>query len=193
MIAGVLAVAARALPAASAAGWVVRVMAVSVMVAIMPGMLALLAWRPRQRFELLELLGFSTGVSFALVQFARGRVPADAVLAVDYREAYEPTLFMPQQVVVWSGAIEGLTGPERIFPEYFEHLERARAASLEQPLFNTRETREERIDFICDLRVTHVLVNPRLYSMMKLVLARDAALFAPRYDDGMWALYEVTL
>ena len=129
----------------------------------------------------------------ALMRFARERVPVDAVLAVDYREAYEPTLFMPQQVVVWSGAIEGLTEPERIFPEYFEHLERARAASLEQPLFNAGETHEERIDFIRDLRVTHVLVNPRLYSMMKLVLARDADLFAPRYDDGMWALYEVAL
>ena len=129
----------------------------------------------------------------ALMQFARDRVPADAILAIDLHETYAPTLFMPQQVVVWSDAIESLVAPRRTFPAYFEHLDRARAASLEQPLFNARETREERVDFIRDLRVTHVLVNPRLYSMMKMVLAGDPDLFAPRYDDGMWALYQVTL
>ena len=67
-VAGGLAVMTRALPDVSVAGWIVRVTAVSALVAIMPGMLALLAWRPRQRFGLLELLGFSMGVSFALMQ-----------------------------------------------------------------------------------------------------------------------------
>ena len=67
MMAVALAVVARTLPDTLEAGWAVRVMAVSAVVAIMPGMLALLAWRPRQELGLLELLGFSMSVSFALV------------------------------------------------------------------------------------------------------------------------------
>ena len=100
---------------------------------------------------------------------------------------------MPQQVTVWSGAIERLVEPRRAFPVYFRHLDRATAASLDQPFFNDRETREERVSFIRDLKVTHVLVNPRLYSTMKEVLAKDGDLFSRLYDDGTWALYEVTL
>lgn len=131
--------------------------------------------------------------SSSLLQFVRDRVPVNAVFAVDYREAYEPSLFMPQQVVVWSGAIEGLVEPRRYFPVYFRHLEQARDASLDQPFFNDRETRAERVAFIRELEVTHVLVNPRLYAAMKPVLARDTDLFVPLFDDGQWALYGVNL
>jgi hypothetical protein len=127
-----------------------------------------------------------------LIQFARAQVPVDAILAVDYREAYEPTVFMPQQVVVWSAALEGLAEPRRMFPGYFLHLDRARATSRDQPFFDLAETREERLAFIRDLRITHVLLNPRLYSEMKRVFDSDRSLFAPLYDDGQWALFRVT-
>jgi hypothetical protein len=129
----------------------------------------------------------------SLIRFVREQVPVEAILAADYREVYEPTLFMPQQVTVWSGAIEGLAEPRRVFPAYFRHLDRVTAASLDQPFFNDRETREQRVAFVRDLQATNVLVNPRLYSLMKEVLAGDDDLFSPRYDDGTWALYEVTL
>lgn len=128
----------------------------------------------------------------ALVEFMRSQVPIDAVLAVDAREAFGPTLFVPHQVVIWPGAF-GLANFEQLFAGYVAHLARAKAASLEQPFFNAYETREQRLAFIRDLRVTHVLVNPRLYSGMKAVLARDVAVFVPRYDNGAWALYEVTV
>ena len=127
----------------------------------------------------------------ALIQYVRSQVSPQAILAVDYRQVNEPTLFLPQQVIVWSGAIEGLVEPERVFPAYFKHLERARAASLEQPFFNDGETRAERLAFIHDLGVTHLLVTPRVHQMMTDVLARDGDLFTDRYDDGQWALYEV--
>ena len=55
------------------------------------------------------------------------------------------------------------------------------------------ETRQEREAFLRDLGVTHVLVNPRLYASIKPVFAADPDLFVSRYDDGQWALYEVTL
>jgi len=111
---------------------------------------------------------------------------------VDYREPYEPTVFMPQQVVVWSAALEGLAEPRRMFPGYFLHLDRARATSRDQPFFDLAETREERLAFIRDLRITHVLLNPRLYSEMKRVFDSDRSLFVPLYDDGQWALFRVT-
>ena len=127
----------------------------------------------------------------SLVQFVRREIPPEAILAVDYRQVHEPTLFLPQQVNVWSGASDGLIDPEPIFPVYFKYLERAQAASLEQPFFNDRDTRSERMAFIRDLAVTHVLITPRVHRMMTEVLARDRDIFVSRYDDGRWALYEV--
>jgi hypothetical protein len=127
----------------------------------------------------------------ALIQYARREVPPEAILAVDFRQINEPTLFLPQQVDVWSGASDGLVEPEQVFPVYFKHLNRARAASLDQPFFNDRETREERMAFIRDLGVTHVLVSPRIHAMMTKTLTADRDLFVARYDDGQWALYEV--
>jgi hypothetical protein len=131
--------------------------------------------------------------SQALITYMREQVPATAVLAVDARERYEPTMFVPQQVIVWTGTFEGLSNPRDLFPAYLKYFDRAVAASLEQPLFNDRETRSEEVAFIRDLGVTHVLVNPRLHAMMADVLGRAPDLFARRYDDGKWALYQVTL
>jgi hypothetical protein len=102
-------------------------------------------------------------------------------------------MFVPQQVIVWTGTFEGLSNPRDLFPAYLKYFDRAVAASLEQPLFNDRETRSEEVAFIRDLGVTHVLVNPRLHAMMADVLGRAPDLFARRYDDGKWALYQVTL
>jgi hypothetical protein len=127
----------------------------------------------------------------SLIRFVRREIPPEAVFAVDYRQVHEPSLFLPQQVNVWSGASDGLIEPELIFPVYFRYLERALAASLEQPFFNDRETREERLAFLSDTGVTYVLVTPRVHPMMTAVLARDSDVFASRYDDGRWALYEV--
>jgi hypothetical protein len=128
----------------------------------------------------------------ALVRLAHERVPADAVLAVDLHESYQPALFMPQQMVVWTGGTDSLLEPETLFPQYFRYLKSAQSASIDQPLFNTSETRKDREAFLRDLRVTHVLVSPRLYSSIKPVFDADADLFVPRYDDGRWALYEVS-
>jgi hypothetical protein len=98
---------------------------------------------------------------------------------------------MPQQMVVWPGGTESLLDPESIFPRYFEYLKTAQDDSEDQPLFNSTDTRDRREAFVRDLRVTHVLLNPRLYASMKPVFDADAALFTSRYDDGHWALYEV--
>jgi len=126
----------------------------------------------------------------ALIRLAQDELPVDSVFAVDIDEAYQPSLFMPQQMVAWPGQAEGLI-PRALFVRYYERYDRANAKYDEQPLFNNRETRTERLSFIRDLGVTHVLVNPRFHDLMSAVLAKDPDVFTSRYDDGRWALYEV--
>lgn len=126
----------------------------------------------------------------ALIRLAQSELPVDSVFAVDIEDLYQPSLFMPQQMVAWPGHAEGLI-PRALFVRYYERYDRANAAYGEQPLFNDRETRTERLSFIRDLGVTHVLVNPRFHDLMSVVLARDPDVFTARYNDGRWALYEV--
>ena len=127
----------------------------------------------------------------ALVRYIREAVPIDATFAVDRHERYQPSLFLPQQMVVWTGGMVGLRRPEELFEEYYAHLDRVQIASLDQPFFTEGETRADRLAFVRDLGVTHVLVNPRLHDTMVAVLAGDADVFASRYDAGGWAVYEV--
>lgn len=130
----------------------------------------------------------------ALIRLAHERVSADSLFAVDLYERYQPAMFMPQQMVVWTGGNPDtlpFLSPETIFPRYLTYLKSAQDASVDQPLFKTAETRKEREAFLRDLGVTHVLVNPRLYAAIKPVFDADADLLGPRYDDGRWALYEV--
>jgi hypothetical protein len=128
----------------------------------------------------------------ALAQFAQQHVPADGIIALDQLEAYPSSLYMPQQMVVWPGNAEGfIVGQDALFPTYEMHNRRAKWAYGEQPLLNAQETPAERRAFLRDLRVTHVLVNPRLYATVKPALTGIPELFRPLYDDGRWALYEV--
>jgi len=126
----------------------------------------------------------------ALIRFAQENVPVSSVFAVDMSDEYQPSLFMPQQMVAWPGTAEGLL-PRVLFSRYFERYDRAKATYDEQPFFNAREPRTERLAFIRDLGVTHVMVNPRMHGLMQTVLAGDPEVFTPLYDDGRWALYEV--
>ena len=126
----------------------------------------------------------------ALVRFAENNLSVNSVFAVDIEEEYQPALFMPQQMVAWPGEAQGLI-PRAVFVRYYERFDRTTAAYDEQPLFNARETRAERLSFIADLGVTHVLVTPRLYDLMSGLLGQDRDVFTAVYDDGRWAVYEV--
>jgi hypothetical protein len=128
----------------------------------------------------------------ALIRFAETHVPVESVFAVDIDEQYQPALFVPQQMMAWPGEAEGLI-PRIAFERYYQHYDKAEAAYGQQPFFNDRESLVERLAFIRDLNVTHVLVTPRLYTMMSAVLRSQPDAFTPRYDDGRWALYEVAM
>jgi hypothetical protein len=125
-----------------------------------------------------------------LIRFAEDKIPVNSVFAVDIADEYQPSLFMPQQMVAWPGTAEGLL-PRLLFARYFERYDRAKAAYDDQPFFNTRESRSERLSFIRDLSVTHVLLNPRMHARMNRFLVEDPEVFMLLYDDGRWALYEV--
>jgi hypothetical protein len=127
----------------------------------------------------------------ALIRLANADVSATSVFAIDDEERYPSALFMPQQMVVWPGSMDGFVDADDLFGKYLRHYRRAQAAYNTQPLYNDRESRDERVAFLRDLRVTHVLVNPRTHDLMSAVLSRDPDLFRSRYDDGKWALYEV--
>ena len=124
------------------------------------------------------------------IRFAETRLPVESVFAVDIDEQYQPAMFVPQQMMAWPGEAEGLI-PRLAFERYYQHFDHAEAAYGTQPFFNNRETRAERLAFIRDLHVTHVLVTPRLYELMSAVLRGEPEVFTARYDDGRWALYEV--
>jgi hypothetical protein len=156
-----------------------------------------LAGRPSTPSELLASLpcvddGRFCPLPAALIRFAETRVPVESVFAVDIDEQYQPAMFVPQQMMAWPGAAEGLI-PRIVFERYYQYYDKAEAAYGQQPFFNDRETLVERLAFIRDLSVTHVLVTPRLYTMMSAVLRREPEAFTPRYDDGRWALYEVAV
>jgi hypothetical protein len=147
---------------------------------------------PEALFESLPCLndGQDCPPPAALLTVTRDEIPVDSVFAVDVTQEYQPTLFTPQRMMAWPGRAEGLI-PRAVFLAYYQHFDRSEAAHNQQPLFNDVETRAERLAFIRDLRVTHVLVNPRVHDLMARVLGRDPDVFSVRYDDGRWALWEV--
>jgi hypothetical protein len=128
-----------------------------------------------------------------LIQLSHIGLPTDSILAADLNEDYQPALFMPQQMVTWTGALDTwpFLEPGKMFPRYFDYLKSARVAGADQPLFNRSESHEQRAAFLRDLSVTHVLLDPPMYETMKPIFDGEKDLLATRYDDGHWALYEV--
>src|SRR5688572_10002457 len=68
VLAGVAATVVGLVPSDAAPIWLLRIFAAGILIIIAPGVLTVLAWRPRVSFDLLELIGIGMGVSVALVQ-----------------------------------------------------------------------------------------------------------------------------
>jgi hypothetical protein len=127
-----------------------------------------------------------------LVQFAAREIPADAVLGLDKFFEYPASVFLPQQMVVWTGPNPGFREEDRLFGDYFEEYYRSFRKYREQPFFNAVETDEERDLYVRELGVTHLLLNPRVHAMMTPVLAAKPDRYRRLYDDSQWAVYEVS-
>ena len=127
----------------------------------------------------------------SLIEWIRSHVPADAVFAIDRWNPYLPSVFVPQQVVVYPQVEVTFENEEALFGRYYDfYAERFRTSRV-QPFFNSVETPADRAAFIKALGVTHVLVDPAYYQEMRGVLDAAPSQFALRYTGGEWAVYEV--
>lgn len=126
----------------------------------------------------------------ALMQWVEDHVLADAVFAVDTWNEHPPSVFFPQQFVGWSGMERNFLNPEELFAPYLRFYRRALAVHGAQPFFNDKETDAERRQFVDDLGITHVLVDPAFHDVVVPAL-RDNAMFEKQYDAGGWAVFRV--
>lgn len=129
--------------------------------------------------------------SYEVMQWIQDRVPVDAVFASNRWNPYLPTMFVPQQVVMFP-PVERSSEPERdLFKAYYGLFDARVRKYRRQPFFNSEETAAERVEFLETLRVTHVLVDPAYYDDMQQALEPLSAVLEPKYADGRWAVYEV--
>jgi len=128
----------------------------------------------------------------SLVRWATNNMRADARLAVNTFSFYSPSTFLPFRT-----AALPLTQTLNFYyladmmPEFLRQLDGSVAAKRPQPFFNGDDSYEERREFLSKLDVTHVVVDPMLYSDLKPKLQNLPQLLRPQYDDGRWAVYEV--
>jgi hypothetical protein len=126
-----------------------------------------------------------------LVEWIRRNVPADAVFAIDRWNPYLPSVFVPQQVVVYPQVEVTFENEDRLFAPYHRfYSERVRTSRV-QPFFNSIETPAQRAEFVNTLGVTHVLVDPAYFNEMRAALDELPNEYALRFSEGEWAVYEV--
>jgi hypothetical protein len=128
---------------------------------------------------------------YRLVEWVRTNVPVDAVFAIDRWDPFPPSMFMPQQVVVFPTLDASFIDEDELFRDYYRVFgDRMRRYHV-QPFFNDVETPGERAAFTDTLGVTHVLVNPANYRTLRPVLDALPGQFTLRYSAAQWAVYEV--
>ena len=128
---------------------------------------------------------------YDVIEWARSHVPLDAVFAIDRWNPHLPSVFMPQQVVVFPQLEASFEREQELFGTYYRFYDERIRTSRLQPFFNTVETPSERTAFIEALGVTHVLVGPAYHDEMRPVLDGLSGQYALRYDRAGWAIYEV--
>jgi hypothetical protein len=125
----------------------------------------------------------------AVTRWLAANVPASAVVAVDMWNPHLLPLFAPQQIVAVARPIPG--NQKALFPQYYRLYDERLGAASVQPFFNAVETRDERMVFLTDLKVTHVLVDPAFHDLLAPVLDSLPADYLLRYRQDGWAVYEV--
>lgn len=126
----------------------------------------------------------------ALLSWARGHLPTDAVLLTNLLNVYALPVFMPQHILLWP-IVDGSTIEfnSRLVPDVHNAFIRMVRKHEAQPFLNTRETLEERIAYFREVEATHVVIDPMYYAQLKPLFAKWAPAFRPIYDDGrQWAV-----
>ena len=128
---------------------------------------------------------------YAVMQWVAQNLPVEAVFAVDRWTPYPPTVFVPQQAVVFPTLDASFIHEDSLFRDYYRVFDDRMKRYRVQPFFNNVETPAERAEFVRALRVTHVLVSPVHYDELRPVLDGLPEQFTLRYDSARWAVYEV--
>ncbi|MEQ1573847.1 MAG: hypothetical protein ABL993_06325 [Vicinamibacterales bacterium] len=129
--------------------------------------------------------------SQGVVDWIRQNVSVQGVFAMDRWNAYLPTVFLSQQIVAFSGPEFSLPSEDELYADYMRlYKTRIREHGV-QPFFNDLETLDDRKDYVRSLGVTHVLVDPPYYDLMRKVLDGLPEMFSLKVTDGRWAVYEV--
>jgi hypothetical protein len=126
-----------------------------------------------------------------LAEWVETHVPTGAVFAMNRWSLFQPTMYLPQQVVALSGSEFSLPMEDLLNPGYAQAYRESMRDRGVQPFFNDQETADQRGTFIRELGITHVLVDPMYYDSMRRVLDGLPQLVSLRYADGRWAVYEV--
>jgi hypothetical protein len=129
---------------------------------------------------------------YAVMQWVAQNIPVESVFAVDRWTPYPPTVFMPQQAVVFPTLDASFIHEDSLFRDYYRLFGDRMKRYHVQPFFNQVETPAERAEFVRDLGVTHILVSPVHYDEVRPVLDALPGQFTLRYDSSRWAVYEVT-
>ena len=127
----------------------------------------------------------------ALIDWVRANVPVESVLAINRWNPHLPSMFLPQQVVVFSHVEEAFRNEPEFFAAYWTFYEARLRSRQVQPFFNGVESLAERDAFVKALGVTHVLVDPAYHDEMRGVLDPLTDRFRLRYSGARWAVYEV--
>jgi hypothetical protein len=129
---------------------------------------------------------------YAVIGWVHAHVAPDAVFAIDRWNPFLPSVFMPQQVVVFPPIERSFVHEKDLFRGYYRFFDERMRRYRVQPFFNSVETPAERETFVRALGVTHVLVDPAYYDEMRPVLDGLPEQFTLKYSGGKWAVYEVS-
>ena len=127
----------------------------------------------------------------AVIEWVRAHVPVDARFAINHWNPNLPSVFVPQQVVVFPQIEVSFEEEHQLFGTYYRFYDDRIRKHRVQPFFNSVETPSERAEFLESLGVTHVLVDPAYYDEMRFVLDKLPGQFGLRYSSAGWAVYEV--
>lgn len=126
-----------------------------------------------------------------VLAWVHANVSPEAVFATDRWNQFLPSTFMPQQVAAIPGFDHASNDGLMIFGGYYPIYQARMRTYRAQPFFNAEESIDERTAFLQTLGITHVLVDPAYYALMRPVLDALPQMFSLKYADGLWAVYEV--
>ena len=135
--------------------------------------------------------GSSDVPPYDFVRWVSRNVPVDAVVAANLFNGNIITTFIPQRALAWPIGYYDPVNYCINFAHYCRAVNRSAERYGVQPFFNEQETREERIAFLTEYEISHVIVDPAVAAMMGPVLARHPDLFTRVYSSADWHVFAV--